>query len=73
MAGFGSGWWQRGSENPLGISRISLCSQEMLLKMLRGNGSDTRGRAGTQQSVALGLLVGLAGLEMDFTREGINN
>lgn len=46
---------------PLGIIRISLCSQGMLLKMLRGNGSDTRGRAGTWQSVALGSLVGLVG------------
>lgn len=51
---------------PLGIS---FCIQGVLLKMLRVNGSDTGGQAGTWHLVALGWL---AGLDWDFTREGIN-
>lgn len=68
MAGFGSGWCQGVLKIPLGMTGIFLCSQGMLLKMLRGNGSgsDTRGQAFG------GLGVGLAGLGLAFTREGIN-
>lgn len=58
---------------PLGISGISLCSQGMLLKMMRGNGSgsDTTGQAGTWHLVALVGLVG-AGRAGDGFHQGRN-